>query len=128
MPSNRPPEVSLVAAPSPTDRSRRKLLGRLSLPESRYIADALRTETVGGVLLLVAAIAALLWANIPALSASYDTVRSFHIGPASLGLDLSLQHWAADGSWRSSSSSPASNSSASSSRAICATPRRPRSR
>ncbi|MEV7507275.1 Na+/H+ antiporter NhaA [Streptomyces sp. NPDC090085] len=86
-----------MAAPSPTDRSRRKLLGRLSLPESRYIADALRTETVGGVLLLVAAIAALLWANIPALSASYDTVRSFHIGPASLGLDLSLQHWAADG-------------------------------
>ncbi|MEU9373499.1 Na+/H+ antiporter NhaA [Streptomyces sp. NPDC048255] len=86
-----------MAAPTPTDHQGRKLLGRLSLPERRFVADALRTETVGGVLLLVAAIAALIWANIPALSDSYDSVRSFHIGPASLGLDLSLQHWAADG-------------------------------
>ncbi|MBP0935479.1 Na+/H+ antiporter NhaA [Streptomyces goshikiensis] len=82
-----------MATPTP----RRKLLGRLSLPERRFVADALRAETVGGVLLLVAAIAALLWANIPAVSASYDSVLSFHIGPAALGLDLSLQHWAADG-------------------------------
>ncbi|MFJ3962486.1 Na+/H+ antiporter NhaA [Streptomyces sp. NPDC090036] len=86
-----------MAAPSPTDHKSGKLLGRLTLPESRFVADALRTETVGGVLLLVAAIAALLWANIPAVSDSYADVRSFHIGPASLGLDLSLQHWAADG-------------------------------
>lgn len=86
-----------MAAPSPTDHKSRKLLGRLSLPELRFVGDALRAETVGGVLLLVAAIAALLWANIPAISASYSSVRSFHIGPASLGLDLSLQHWAADG-------------------------------
>ncbi|MGE7385880.1 Na+/H+ antiporter NhaA [Streptomyces sp. NPDC004126] len=82
-----------MATPAP----RHKLLGRLSLPERRFVADALRTETVGGVLLLVAAIAALMWANIPAVSASFDAVRSFHIGPAALGLDLSLQHWAADG-------------------------------
>ncbi|MFF3216250.1 Na+/H+ antiporter NhaA [Streptomyces sp. NPDC002886] len=86
-----------VAAPSPTDHQSRKLLGRLSLPERRFVADALRAETVGGVLLLVAAIAALIWANVPAIAASYDSVRSFHIGPAALGLDLSLQHWAADG-------------------------------
>ncbi|MFE2928634.1 Na+/H+ antiporter NhaA [Streptomyces goshikiensis] len=84
-----------VATPTPTPR--RKVLGRLSLPERRFVADALRAETVGGVLLLVAAIAAVLWANIPAVAASYDSVRSFHIGPAALGLDLSLQHWAADG-------------------------------
>ncbi|MEU4729520.1 Na+/H+ antiporter NhaA [Streptomyces sp. NPDC023588] len=86
-----------MAAPSPTDRQSGTFLGRLSLPERRFVADALRTETVGGVLLLVAAVAALLWANIPAVSDSYASVRSFHIGPASLGLDLSLQHWAADG-------------------------------
>ncbi|MFF3862131.1 Na+/H+ antiporter NhaA [Streptomyces sp. NPDC002209] len=86
-----------MATPSPTDRHSRKFLGMLSLPERRFVADALRAETVGGVLLLVAAIAALLWANIPALSDSYADVRNFHIGPASLGLDLSLQHWAADG-------------------------------
>ncbi|MEU9293836.1 Na+/H+ antiporter NhaA [Streptomyces sp. NPDC048266] len=82
-----------MAAPSPTDR---KFLGRLSLPERRYLTDALRTETVGGVLLLVAAVAALVWANTP-LSDSYESVSDFHFGPAALGLDLSVQHWAADG-------------------------------
>ncbi|MFD3937952.1 Na+/H+ antiporter NhaA [Streptomyces sp. NPDC058611] len=69
----------------------------MSLPERRFVAAALRTETVGGVLLLVAAVAALIWANVPGVSESYYSVGSFHIGPASLGLDLSLQHWAADG-------------------------------
>lgn len=82
-----------MAAPTPTNR---KFLGRLSLPERTYVADALRAETVGGVLLLVAAIAALVWANTP-LSESYEAVSDYHIGPASLGLDLSVQHWAADG-------------------------------
>ncbi|MEU9863014.1 Na+/H+ antiporter NhaA [Streptomyces sp. NPDC047971] len=80
----------------PAPPTKRTFLGRLSLPERRYVADALRAETVGGVLLLVAAVAALVWANAPA-SESYETVRNFHIGPASLGLDLSIQHWAADG-------------------------------
>ncbi|MFE1902712.1 Na+/H+ antiporter NhaA [Streptomyces gardneri] len=78
---------------APTDR---KFLGRLSLPERRYLTDALRTETVGGVLLLLAAVAALVWANSPAAE-SYESVQDFHIGPAALGLDLSIQHWAADG-------------------------------
>ncbi|MFB7860467.1 Na+/H+ antiporter NhaA [Streptomyces sp. NPDC056069] len=82
-----------ATAPTPTDR---KFLGRLSLPERRYIADALRAETVGGVLLLIAAVVALVWANAP-FKASYHTVQDFHIGPAALGLDLSIQHWAADG-------------------------------
>ncbi|MEV5972981.1 Na+/H+ antiporter NhaA [Streptomyces sp. NPDC051921] len=82
-----------ATTPAPTDR---KFLGRLSLPERRYVADALRTETVGGVLLLVAAVVALVWANTP-LKDSYATVSDFHIGPAALGLDLSIQHWAADG-------------------------------
>ncbi|MEU6927706.1 Na+/H+ antiporter NhaA [Streptomyces sp. NPDC046385] len=84
-----------MSAPEPTTTDR-KFLGRLSLPERRYLADALRTETVGGVLLLLAAIAALIWANTP-LKESYATIRDFHIGPAALGLDLSIQHWAADG-------------------------------
>ncbi|MFJ4524520.1 Na+/H+ antiporter NhaA [Streptomyces sp. NPDC088810] len=77
--------------------SPRKLLGRLSLPERTFVADALRTETVGGVLLLLAAVAALLWANIPGLHPSYETVSHFHLGPGALGLDLSIAHWAADG-------------------------------
>ncbi|MGW2562654.1 Na+/H+ antiporter NhaA [Streptomyces sp. NPDC001514] len=82
-----------MAAPTPPTR---KFLGRLSLPERTFVTDALRTETVGGVLLLGAAIIALIWANTP-LGDSYDAVSDFHIGPAALGLDLSLQHWAADG-------------------------------
>ncbi|MFG2293493.1 Na+/H+ antiporter NhaA [Streptomyces sp. NPDC048603] len=86
-----------MAAPSPTDNKNHKFLGRLSLPERRFVADALRAETVGGVLLLVAAVAALIWANTPGISNSYLTVRDFHFGPAALGLDLSVQHWAADG-------------------------------
>ncbi|MER6498347.1 Na+/H+ antiporter NhaA [Streptomyces sp. NPDC001455] len=84
-----------MAAPTPTPSSRRTFLGRLSLPERNYLADALRTETVGGVILLVAAVAALIWAN--AFGSSYAAVSEFHFGPASLGLDLSVEHWAADG-------------------------------
>ncbi|MFF7543698.1 Na+/H+ antiporter NhaA [Streptomyces canus] len=75
----------------------RKVLGRLSLPERTFVADALRTETVGGVLLLIAAVAALIWANVPALHSSYESVSHYHVGPAALGLDLSVEHWAADG-------------------------------
>ncbi|WP_328872892.1 Na+/H+ antiporter NhaA [Streptomyces sp. NBC_00287] len=78
-------------------RTPRKVLGRLSLPERTFVADALRTETVGGVLLLLAAVAALIWANVPSLQDSYDSVSHYHIGPEALGLDLSIAHWAADG-------------------------------
>ncbi|MEU2894963.1 Na+/H+ antiporter NhaA [Streptomyces sp. NPDC001273] len=75
----------------------RKAFGRLSLPERTFVTDALRTETVGGILLLLAAVAALIWANIPALRDSYESVSDFHFGPGALGLDLSVAHWAADG-------------------------------
>jgi NhaA family Na+:H+ antiporter len=74
----------------------RKFLGRLPLPERNFLTDALRAETVGGVLLLLAAVAALIWANSP-LGDSYTSVSDFHLGPAPLGLHLSVQHWAADG-------------------------------
>ncbi|MEU9319462.1 Na+/H+ antiporter NhaA [Streptomyces sp. NPDC048295] len=88
-----------MAAPTPTpappSSSRRTFLGRLSLPERNYLADALRTETVGGVILLVAAIAALVWANT--FYSGYRAVSDFHFGPESLGLNLSVAHWAADG-------------------------------
>jgi Na+:H+ antiporter, NhaA family len=87
-----------VATPDPKPRPRSNLtfLGRLPRTERAYIADALRTETVGGMLLLVAAVAALVWANTP-LSGSYESVSSFHLGPGALGLHLSVGHWAADG-------------------------------
>lgn len=71
------------------------LLGRLPLPERAFVADALRTETVGGVLLLLAAVVALVWANV--FPHGYESVLDVHFGPAALGLHLSAQHWAADG-------------------------------
>ncbi|MFJ6738847.1 Na+/H+ antiporter NhaA [Streptomyces sp. NPDC091279] len=83
--------------PAPRTTPARRALGRLSLPERTFVADALRTETVGGVLLLVAAVTALIWTNVPALHASYQRVSDFHFGPGALGLDLSVAHWAADG-------------------------------
>ncbi|MFF3785527.1 Na+/H+ antiporter NhaA [Streptomyces sp. NPDC001933] len=85
-----------MAAPTPAPPSpRRTLFGRLSLPERNYLAEALRTETVGGMILLVAAIAALVWANT--FGSSYASVSDFHFGPQALGLNLSVEHWAADG-------------------------------
>ncbi|WP_333768167.1 Na+/H+ antiporter NhaA [Streptomyces sp. IBSBF 2435] len=71
------------------------LLSRLSLPERNFVADALRTETVGGVLLLLAAVVSLIWANT--LHHSYEAASGFHLGPSALGLHLSVAHWAADG-------------------------------
>ncbi|MFJ8432041.1 Na+/H+ antiporter NhaA [Kitasatospora sp. NPDC094019] len=79
----------------PTTR-RRQFLGRLSLPERTYITDALRTETVGGVLLLLASVVALIWANV--WPAAYESVLDHTVGPsAPLHLDLSLGAWAKDG-------------------------------
>ncbi|GAA2483938.1 Na+/H+ antiporter NhaA [Streptomyces thermolineatus] len=75
---------------------RPSFLKRPSLTERNVLVDALRTETVGGVLLLVAATAALVLANSP-LSGLYEGVRDFTFGPASLHLDLSVASWAKDG-------------------------------
>lgn len=76
--------------------TRSPFLGLLPLPERQAITRALRTETVGGMVLLGAAILALIWANSP-WSAAYAAVRDFHFGIPALGLDLSVGHWMADG-------------------------------
>ena len=78
------------AAPDP------HLLGRGSWAETSRIAEILRKETLGGALLLGATVLAMVWANSP-WSGAYERLRDVHVGPASLGLDLSLAHWAADG-------------------------------
>lgn len=72
------------------------LLSALTPGEGRFLADALRQETVGGALLLVAATAGLIAANT-GLAQAYDDLKNFVIGPATLHLDLTLQAWAADG-------------------------------
>jgi len=60
------------------------------------MSEVLRRETVGGLLLLAAAGAALVWANSP-WAAAYRAVSEFTFGPESLHLRLSVSSWAADG-------------------------------
>ncbi|GIJ59234.1 Na+/H+ antiporter NhaA [Virgisporangium aurantiacum] len=74
----------------------RHLLSRGSWPEVSRVGDILRTESVGGVLLLVAAMVALAWANSP-WRAAYHTLSGTRVGPAAWHLDLTLAEWSADG-------------------------------
>jgi Na+:H+ antiporter, NhaA family len=82
------------------DRIRRSRTGRLfvapSPGESTRLAALLRRETIGGALLIGAAVIALIWANSPWREA-YTALGSLTVGPAALHLDLSLATWAADG-------------------------------
>ncbi len=82
----------MAAAP----RERSPFLGLLPWPERQAVARALRAETVGGLVLLAAAVVALVWANTP-WSDTYEQIRDFHFGVPALGLDLSVGHWTADG-------------------------------
>lgn len=101
--SNDPSRPDLTGPPTPETPApgagggdRPRLLGRGTWREARLVADYLRAETVGGAVLLVAAVAALIWANSP-WRESYSALRDFTVGPAALHLDLSLGAWAADG-------------------------------
>ncbi|MGM7775208.1 Na+/H+ antiporter NhaA [Arthrobacter sp. KNU-44] len=73
-----------------------KVFSRSSFPEYQRILAILRTETVGGALLLAATVAALVWANSP-LANGYFALREVKIGYAPWHLELSLGHWASDG-------------------------------
>lgn len=76
--------------------ARGKLFSRGSWPEASRIADILRTETIGGLLLVAGAVVAISWANSP-WGAAYVAVRDTTIGPGSVHLDLTVGTWAADG-------------------------------
>ena len=80
----------------PSTPRRSTILSRGSYAEALRIGEVLRKETVGGTLLVIAAIIALIWANSPA-SDSYFALRDFKIGYEPWHLDLSLGAWAADG-------------------------------
>ncbi|MEZ0341379.1 Na+/H+ antiporter NhaA [Mycobacterium sp. pV006] len=89
---------TLVSKAPVTDKPTRAILGRGSWAETSRITDILRKETVGGIVLLVAAGAALVWANSPWADA-YFALRDTRVGgqPFGLHLDLTLGTWAADG-------------------------------
>ncbi|MEV6287204.1 Na+/H+ antiporter NhaA [Kribbella sp. NPDC051770] len=71
-------------------RQRRRAFPRVLGRERAFLADALRAETTGGLLLLAAAVVALIWANSPWQDA-YHHVRDLDLGP------LSVEAWSADG-------------------------------
>jgi NhaA family Na+:H+ antiporter len=80
----------------PPRNPRSTIFGRGSYAESLRIGEILRKETVGGALLVAAAIIALVWANSPAAD-SYFALRDYKVGYEPWHLDLSLGAWAADG-------------------------------
>lgn len=69
-------------------------------PTVRYstqVANALRLETYGGIVMLLAAVAALVFANTPWAS-TYKSLQAFEISPSWLHLGhMDLQHWASSG-------------------------------
>ncbi|MFC0624195.1 Na+/H+ antiporter NhaA [Kribbella deserti] len=69
---------------------RRRAFPRIRTPERAYLADLLRAETTGGLLLVAAAIVALVWANSPWQDA-YHHLRDYELGP------LTVEAWASDG-------------------------------
>lgn len=58
--------------------------------EVSFVSDLLRSEVVGGLLALAAAVVAVVWANSP-YDAAYHSFITFDAGP------LDLEHWGADG-------------------------------
>ena len=82
-----------MSLPSPTKHN---LFTRGEWPEAKRIAELLRLETIGGALLLVAALIAIIWANTP-WEEAYVSLQQYKIGQGAVGLHISLSHWASDG-------------------------------
>ncbi|MBC7298591.1 MAG: Na+/H+ antiporter NhaA, partial [Demequina sp.] len=74
----------------------RRLFSRLTPSTEQTLADVLRTERAGGILLLIGTVVALVWAN-SVWADGYETVKTTVIGPHALHLDLALETWAKDG-------------------------------
>jgi Na+:H+ antiporter, NhaA family len=68
----------------------RRMLPLAEPGETRFLADLLRSEAVGGMLALAAAVIALIWANSP-WDAAYQSFIGWDLGP------LDLEHWGSDG-------------------------------
>ncbi|GAA4445464.1 Na+/H+ antiporter NhaA [Phytohabitans houttuyneae] len=77
-------------------RSTPRLFGLGGWAEARRVAAILRQETIGGALLLGAALLGMIWANTP-WSGGYEALRDYQLGPEALHLDLTVGTWAADG-------------------------------
>ena len=81
---------------SPNTANDDRILRRPSWTESQYVTNALRTETIGGAVLLVAAVLAIIIANTPARELYFD-LRDTELGTDWGHLRLTVGEWAADG-------------------------------
>lgn len=88
---------------TPPEGGKGPLFGKLSRGERAWLAGVLRDETVGGILLLIAATAALVmansrWGDTYASWVEYTIGPVIEVGPPILHLDLNmtLGYWAAD--------------------------------
>ena len=91
------PNDEVPAGTPPDHRRRIRRPGRrIRRLQARHVAALLRIEAVGGALLVAAAALAVAMANSP-LQHWYTSLREVRLGPAALGLDLTVQQWAADG-------------------------------
>jgi NhaA family Na+:H+ antiporter len=84
----------MTARPTEFLRPQRRLIDRLASP----LAEFMRIEAAGGILLLAATVIALVWANSPWSQTYHDlwhTHLRFELGP--LLLDETLAHWVNDG-------------------------------
>lgn len=64
--------------------------------EEIHLLKLLREEKVGGMLLVIAALVAIVWANSP-FADTYFAIRDFEFGFPSLGAYMSVGNWASDG-------------------------------
>jgi NhaA family Na+:H+ antiporter len=74
----------------PRTHARRRAFPRVLGPERAFLADTLRAETTGGLLLLAATVVALVWANSP-WQDTYHHLAGQKVGP------LTIEAWASDG-------------------------------
>jgi Na+:H+ antiporter, NhaA family len=84
--------MSTPAAPEPAAHERTAHQPSARQRFRRWVS----LDVTSGALLLVAAVAAVVWANSPWRDA-YESLISFEFGPESLHLHLSVAEWAADG-------------------------------
>ena len=61
--------------------------------EGGRVAQVLRKETVGGALLLLATVTALIWANTGLSDSSNFQFLNSEIGPAAVHLNLTVEQW-----------------------------------
>lgn len=83
-----------MTVPTPAKPTRLFALGNKR--EAARVSRLLRSDVVGGIIVMVAALLGFIAANSP-LAESYFSLRDTKLGPESLRLHISVGHWASDG-------------------------------